>query len=136
MPWISLAFNFLKGNTAFYIALAIAGVIIVGLWLRLDTQNARLEKAESDLNISLEANHKLFISLNAMKLEHARQIEAISGANAEKEQIRERVEYVNRYIYKKYESGEDNLTKLFNSMVERLWSEQNASSERSGASEG
>ncbi|TNH32527.1 hypothetical protein [Campylobacter helveticus] len=136
MFWLNAGLNFLKGNTAFYIALALAGAIILGLWLRLDAQNAKLDKAKSDLNISLEANNKLYLSIETMKLEHQKQMEAVKGANEAKELVKERVEYVNRYIYKEYEKGENNLTKLFNAMVYRLWNEQNASGERGGASQG
>lgn len=108
--------SFFKRSAFFYIALG-----IVFLYLRLEVEKARYEKAKSDLNISLEANHNLALSLEALKLEHKKQIEAISGANEAKEQVKERIEYVNRYIYKEYERGENNLTKLFNAMANRLW---------------
>ncbi|MCA5589848.1 hypothetical protein LA342_08755 [Campylobacter upsaliensis] len=99
------------------------------LTLSLEAQKARYEKVKNDLNISLEANYNLALSLETLKLEHKKQIEAISEANEEKEQVKERIEYVNRYIVKKYESGENNLTKLFNAMANRLW-EQNWAANR------
>lgn len=113
----------------FYISLALALGAIGFLTLSLEAEKARHEKAKSDLNLSLEANHNLALSLETLKLEHRKQIEAISGANEAKEQVKERIEYVNRYIYKEYKKGENNLTKLFNAMVSRLW-EQNASASR------
>ncbi|EBD1777521.1 hypothetical protein FHQ59_00035 [Campylobacter jejuni] len=113
--------GFFKGNMFFYIALALALGGIGFLYLSLEAQKARYEKAKSDLNISLEANYNLALSLETLKLDHKKQIEAISGANEAKEQVKERIEYVNRYIVKKYESGENNLTKLFNAMVSGLW---------------
>ena len=126
---ISTILGFFKGNMFFYISLALALGAIGFLTLSLEAQKARYEKVKNDLNISLEANYNLALSLETLKLEHKKQIEAISGANEEKEQVKERIEYVNRYIVKKYESGENNLTKLFNAMANRLW-EQNATTNR------
>ncbi|EAH9380336.1 hypothetical protein EYB11_03925 [Campylobacter upsaliensis] len=126
---VSTILGFFKGNMFFYISLALALGAIGFLTLSLEAQKARYEKVKNDLNISLEANYNLALSLETLKLEHRKQIEAISGANEAKEQVKERIEYVNRYIVKKYESGENNLTKLFNAMVSRLW-EQNASTNR------
>ncbi|EOA2818403.1 hypothetical protein ACHZFL_000878 [Campylobacter upsaliensis] len=126
---VSTILGFFKGNMFFYISLALALGAIGFLTLSLEAQKARYEKAKSDLNISLEANHNLALSLETLKLEHRKQIEAISGANEAKEQVKERIEYVNRYIYKEYKKGENNLTKLFNAMVSRLW-EQNATTNR------
>ncbi|WP_270971876.1 hypothetical protein [Campylobacter upsaliensis] len=122
---ISTILGFFKGNMFFYISLALALGAIGFLTLSLEAQKARYEKVKNDLNISLEANYNLALSIETLKLEHKKQIKAISEANEEKEQVKERIEYVNRYIVKKYESGENNLTKLFNAMVSRLW-EQNA----------
>ncbi|EAJ1689008.1 hypothetical protein CK733_02645 [Campylobacter upsaliensis] len=126
---VSTILGFFKGNMFFYISLALALGAIGFLTLSLEAEKARHEKAKSDLNLSLEANHNLALSLETLKLEHRKQIEAISGANEAKEQVKERIEYVNRYIYKEYKKGENNLTKLFNTMVSRLW-EQNASTNR------
>ena len=126
---ISTILGFFKGNMFFYISLALALGVIGFLTLSLEAQKARYEKVKNDLNISLEANYNLALSIETLKLEHKKQIEAISEANEEKEQVKERIEYVNRYIVKKYESGENNLTKLFNAMANRLW-EQNATTNR------
>ena len=126
---ISTILGFFKGNMFFYISLALALGVIGFLTLSLEAQKARYEKEKNDLNISLEANYNLALSIETLKLEHKKQIEAISEANEEKEQVKERIEYVNRYIVKKYESGENNLTKLFNAMANRLW-EQNATTNR------
>ncbi|CAM3373372.1 hypothetical protein CAUP111243_01420 [Campylobacter upsaliensis] len=126
---ISTILGFFKGNMFFYISLALALGAIGFLTLSLEAQKARYEKVKNDLNISLEANYNLALSLETLKLEHKKQIEAISEANEEKEQVKERIEYVNRYIVKKYESGENNLTKLFNAMANRLW-EQNWAANR------
>ncbi len=122
---ISTILGFFKGKMFFYVSLALALGGIGFLILSLEAQKARYEKVKSDLKLSLEANHNLVLSIETLKLEHRKQIEAISGANEAKEQVKERVEYVNRYIVKKYESGENNLTELFNAMANRLW-EQNA----------
>ncbi|EOV4087356.1 hypothetical protein ACOPJR_001599 [Campylobacter upsaliensis] len=126
---VSTILGFFKGNMFFYISLALALGAIGFLYLSLEAEKARYEKAKSDLNLSLEANYNLALSLETLKLEHRKQIEAISGANEAKEQVKERIEYVNRYIYKEYKKGENNLTKLFNAMANRLW-EQNASASR------
>ncbi|EOW0926832.1 hypothetical protein ACN2DH_001634 [Campylobacter upsaliensis] len=126
---VSTILGFFKGNMFFYISLALALGAIGFLYLSLEAEKARYEKAKSDLNISLEANYNLALSLETLKLEHKKQIEAISEANEAKEQVKERIEYVNRYIVKKYKSGENNLTKLFNAMANRLW-EQNTTTNR------
>lgn len=126
---VSTILGFFKGNMFFYVSLALTLGAVGFLYLSLEVEKARYEKAKSDLNISLEANYNLALGLETLKLEHRKQIEAISGANEEKEQVKERIEYVNRYIYKEYKKGENNLTKLFNAMVSRLW-EQNATTNR------
>ena len=100
---ISTILGFFKGNMFFYISLALALGAIGFLTLSLEAQKARYEKVKNDLNISLEANYNLALSLETLKLEHKKQIEAISGEN--------------------------NLTKLFNAMANRLW-EQNATTNR------
>ncbi|EIN6487073.1 hypothetical protein LPX05_001863, partial [Campylobacter coli] len=43
----------------------------------------------------------------------------------QKNQVQERVQYVKEYIYK---SNENNITKLFNDVVDRLWGANSTSS--------
>ncbi|RTI79991.1 hypothetical protein C3I10_09305, partial [Campylobacter jejuni] len=56
---------------------------------------------------------------------HKTELKALNEANKEKNQVQERVQYVKEYIYK---SNENNITKLFNDVVDRLWDANSTSS--------
>ncbi|EJH2755967.1 hypothetical protein NDR74_001964, partial [Campylobacter coli] len=80
---------------------------------------------QSDLALALEINRNNEAKLKELTQIHKAELKAINEANTQKNQVQERVQYVKEYIYK---SNENNLTKLFNDVVDRLWDDNCASS--------
>ncbi|MCV3375023.1 hypothetical protein [Campylobacter sp. IFREMER_LSEM_CL2151] len=115
--------SFLFNNAKLYIALALMLMLNVFLYLKLDSTNVKLEKSQSDLNLALGVNNELTKITQELKIRHEQELKALFYANAQKNQIKTRVDDVKNYISK---SNETNTTKLFNAMLDRLW-EQNTS---------
>ncbi|MFY4765526.1 hypothetical protein ACOTVC_01400 [Campylobacter sp. GB48] len=115
--------NLLFNNTKLYIALALMFMLNVFLYLKLDSTNAKLEKSQSDLKLALGVNNELTRITQELKIRHKQELKALFYANAQKNQIKTRVDDVKNYISK---SNGTNTTKLFNAMLDRLW-EQNTS---------
>ncbi|TEY03624.1 DUF1374 domain-containing protein [Campylobacter sp. US33a] len=114
-------------NFNFYIY-AILAITLGFLYLRLDSTKARLEKSQSDLALAVEINKNNEVKLKELTQIHKKELKAINEANNQKNEVKERIEYVKEYIYK---SNENNLTKLFNGMVDRLWEHNSTSSNQS-----
>ncbi|EKP0481070.1 hypothetical protein P2V50_001362 [Campylobacter coli] len=117
--------NLLSGNAKLYIALVLMAILTGYFYLRLDSTKAKLEKSQSDLALALEINRNNEAKLKELTQIHKAELKAINEANNQKNQVQERVQYVKEYIYK---SNENNLTKLFNDVVDRLWDANRASS--------
>ncbi|EAI4884743.1 hypothetical protein BHV01_02625 [Campylobacter coli] len=117
--------NLLFGNAKLYIALVLMAILAGYFYLRLDSTKAKLEKSQSDLALALEINRNNEAKLKELTQIHKAELKAINEANNQKNQVQERVQYVKEYIYK---SNENNLTKLFNNVVDRLWDANRASS--------
>lgn len=103
---ISFALSFFSGDKKLYIALGLSLILLGYFYLRLDSTKAKLEKSQSDLALALEINRN-------------------NEANNQKNEVQKKVQYVKEYIYK---SNENNLTKLFNNVVDRLWDDNSTSS--------
>ncbi|EIR9802254.1 hypothetical protein LYY44_001577 [Campylobacter coli] len=116
--------NLLFGNAKLYIALVLMAILAGYFYLRLDSTKAELEKSQSDLALALEINRNNEAKLKELTQIHKAELKAINEANNQKNQVQERVQYVKEYIYK---SNENNLTKLFNNVVDRLWDANRAS---------
>ncbi|EAL2698447.1 hypothetical protein AZ702_07990 [Campylobacter coli] len=116
--------NLLFGNAKLYIALVSMAILAGYFYLRLDSTKAELEKSQSDLALALEINRNNEAKLKELTQIHKAELKAINEANNQKNQVQERVQYVKEYIYK---SNENNLTKLFNDVVDRLWDANRAS---------
>ncbi|AJD04873.1 hypothetical protein [Campylobacter lari] len=110
--------NLLFKNTKLYIALALMLILNVFLYLKLDSTNAKLEKSQNDLNLALGVNNELTRITRELKIRHEQELKALFHANTQKNQIKTRVDDVKNYISK---SNETNTTKLFNTMLDRLW---------------
>ncbi|HFZ5049128.1 TPA: hypothetical protein ACIKZ5_001285 [Campylobacter coli] len=110
--------NLLFGNAKLYIALVLMAILAGYFYLRLDSTKAKLEKSQSDLALALEINRNNEAKLKELTQIHKAELKAINEANNQKNQVQERVQYVKEYIYK---SNENNITKLFNDVVDRLW---------------
>ncbi|EHJ7779963.1 hypothetical protein KB098_001289 [Campylobacter coli] len=116
--------NLLFGNAKLYIALVSMAILAGYFYLRLDSTKAKLEKSQSDLALALEINRNNEAKLKELTQIHKAELKAINEANNQKKQAQERVQYVKEYIYK---SNENNITKLFNNVVDRLWDANRAS---------
>ncbi|EOA4272577.1 DUF1374 domain-containing protein [Campylobacter coli] len=117
--------NLLFGNAKLYIALALMAILAGYFYLRLDSTKAKLEKSQNDLALALEINKNNEARLKELTQIHKTELKALNEANNQKNQVQERVQYVKEYIYK---SNENNITKLFNDVVDRLWDANRASS--------
>ncbi|EAK0763526.1 hypothetical protein ACRI8G_000286 [Campylobacter coli] len=117
--------NLLFGNAKLYIALVLMAILAGYFYLRLDSTKAKLEKSRSDLALALKVNENNQEKLKELNQIHKTELKALNEANNQKNQVQERVQYVKEYIYK---SNENNLTKLFNNVVDRLWDANRASS--------
>lgn len=117
--------NLLFGNAKLYIALALMAILAGYFYLRLDSTQAKLEKSQNDLALALEINKNNEARLKELTQIHKTELKALNEANNQKNQVQERVQYVKEYIYK---SNENNITKLFNDVVDRLWDTNSTSS--------
>ncbi|EAI6284389.1 hypothetical protein CDB59_09310 [Campylobacter coli] len=119
--------NLLFGNAKLYIALVLMAILAGYFYLRLDSTKAELEKSQSDLALALEINRNNEAKLKELTQIHKAELKAINEANNQKNEVQKKVQYVKEYIYK---SNENNITKLFNNVVDRLWDANRASSNK------
>lgn len=117
--------NLLFGNTKLYIALVLMAILAGYFYLRLDSTKAKLEKSRSDLALALKVNENNQEKLKELNQIHKTELKALNEANNQKNEVQKKVQYVKEYIYK---SNENNLTKLFNNVVDRLWDANSTSS--------
>ncbi|EDP3961182.1 TPA: hypothetical protein ACH6H0_000807 [Campylobacter jejuni] len=118
-------FSYILGDKKLYIALVLMTILAGYFYLRLDSTQAKLEKSQNDLALALEINKNNEARLKELTQIHKAELKAINEANKEKNQVQERVQYVKKYIYT---SNENNITKLFNDVVDRLWDANSTSS--------
>ncbi|EHN6916908.1 hypothetical protein KJK76_001775 [Campylobacter jejuni] len=119
--------NLLFGNAKLYIALVLMAILAGYFYLRLDSTKAKLEKSQSDLALALKINENNQEKLKELNQIHKIELNALNEANTQKNEVKERIEYVKEYIYK---SSENNITKLFNDVVDRLWDANSTSSKQ------
>ncbi|EAJ1115612.1 hypothetical protein CF347_03015 [Campylobacter coli] len=119
--------NLLFGNAKLYIALVLMAILAGYFYLRLDSTKAKLEKSQSDLALALEINRNNEAKLKELTQIHKAELKAINEANNQKNEVQKKVQYVKEYIYK---SNENNITKLFNNVVDRLWDANSTSSNK------
>ncbi|EAL2421491.1 hypothetical protein A0M37_02930 [Campylobacter jejuni] len=117
--------NLLFGNAKLYIALVLMTILAGYFYLRLDSTKAKLEKSQSDLVLALKINENNQEKLKELNQIHKTELNALNEANKEKNKVQERVQYVKKYIYT---SNENNITMLFNDVVDRLWDTNSTSS--------
>ncbi|ECK7763780.1 TPA: hypothetical protein SB196_001418 [Campylobacter coli] len=116
--------NLLFGNAKLYIALVLMAILAGYFYLRLDSTKAKLEKSRSDLALALKVNENNQEKLKELNQIHKTELKALNEANNQKNEVQKKVQYVKEYIYK---SNENNLTKLFNNVVDRLWDDNSTS---------
>ncbi|MDI26699.1 hypothetical protein DLL64_04050 [Campylobacter coli] len=124
---ISFALSFFSGDKKLYITLGLSLILLGYFYLRLDSTKAKLEKSQSDLALALEINRNNEAKLKELTQIHKAELKAINEANNQKNEVQKKVQYVKEYIYK---SNENNITKLFNDVVDRLWDANRASSNK------
>ncbi|WP_435369800.1 hypothetical protein [Campylobacter jejuni] len=122
---MSSIFSYILGDKKLYIALVLMTILAGYFYLRLDSTQAKLEKSQNDLALALEINKNNEARLKELTQIHKAELKAINEANNQKNEVKERIEYVKEYIYK---SNENNITKLFNDVVDRLWDANSTSS--------
>ncbi|EAI3141005.1 hypothetical protein GAX49_09100 [Campylobacter coli] len=122
---ISFALSFFSGDKKLYIALGLSFILLGYFYLRLDSTKAKLEKSQSDLALALKINENNQEKLKELNQIHKTELKALNEANNQKNEVQKKVQYVKEYIYK---SNENNITKLFNDVVDRLWDDNCASS--------
>ncbi|EIG1075978.1 hypothetical protein HIW16_001836 [Campylobacter coli] len=116
--------NLLFGNAKLYIALVSMAILAGYFYLRLDRTKVKLEKSQSDLALALQINQNNKEKLKELTKIHNAELKALNEANNQKNEVQKKVQYVKEYIYK---SNENNITKLFNDVVDRLWDANRAS---------
>ncbi len=116
--------NLLFGNAKLYIALVLMAILAGYFYLRLDSTKAKLEKSQSDLALALKVNENNQEKLKELNQIHKTELKALNEANNQKNEVQKKVQYVKEYIYK---SNENNITKLFNDVVDRLWDDNSTS---------
>ncbi|EAH6552699.1 hypothetical protein LU228_001642 [Campylobacter coli] len=121
---ISFALSFFSGDKKLYIALGLSFILLGYFYLRLDSTKAKLEKSQSDLALALKVNENNQEKLKELTKIHNAELKALNEANNQKNEVQKKVQYVKEYIYK---SNENNITKLFNNVVDRLWDENSTS---------
>ncbi|WP_063266099.1 hypothetical protein [Campylobacter coli] len=119
--------NLLFGNAKLYIALVLMAILAGYFYLRLDSTKAELEKSQSDLALALKVNENNQEKLKELNQIHKTELKALNEANNQKNEVQKKVQYVKEYIYK---SNENNITKLFNNVVDRLWDANSTSSNK------
>ncbi|EAI2582676.1 hypothetical protein JKX52_000451 [Campylobacter coli] len=119
--------NLLFGNAKLYIALVLMAILAGYFYLRLDSTKAKLEKSRSDLALALKVNENNQEKLKELNQIHKTELKALNEANNQKNEVQKKVQYVKEYIYK---SNENNITKLFNDVVDRLWNSNSTSSNK------
>lgn len=122
---ISFALSFFSGDKKLYIALGLSFILLGYFYLRLDSTKAKLEKSQSDLALALKVNENNQEKLKELTKIHNAELKALNEANNQKNEVQKKVQYVKEYIYK---SNENNITKLFNNVVDRLWDDNSTSS--------
>ncbi|TQR42924.1 hypothetical protein DMB95_00030 [Campylobacter sp. MIT 12-8780] len=124
MSFIFKIVSFFGSNSGLYV---LAGALIslvlawVG-WLFYALDEARLanELLKRDLNTTLEANVKFEADLKALEQRKTQELQALASVSKANEKLNERVVYVQKILYK---NKDNNLTELFNAVLECLWGE-------------
>ncbi len=122
---MSSIFSYILGDKKLYIALVLMTILAGYFYLRLDSTQAKLEKSQNDLDLALKINENNQEKLKELNQIHKTELKALNEANNQKNEVKERIEYVKEYIY---ESNENNITKLFNDVIDRLWDANSTSS--------
>lgn len=121
---VNLIFGLFGGNKKYFIIIATLGIFTGCLYLKLNSVNETLEKTKNDLNVTLQANKNLSDSIEFLVQRHELELKILNSINLENQFLKDNVNETKQFIKN---SRENNTTKLFNIMVNRLWGENSAS---------
>lgn len=117
---ISFLVNFLTGGKKSILIIAVLAIFSCFLYIELSLLNDKLIKAKIDLKSTLQANENLADSIEFLIQKQEAELKIINSINIENDILKEKINDTNNFINA---SAENNITKLFNAMVDRLWNE-------------
>ena len=125
MPVMNMAIVSLHHSLAMKLKI-ILGILLfsafVSLLFYIKALKADNERLNLELNLAINANKSLEASLNESLKRHEKELRLLSEARQDEKEVQEKIIKVKEYVYK---SNENNLTKLFNDVVSRLWTKAN-----------
>lgn len=121
---VNLIFGIFSGNKKYFIIIATLGIFAGCLYLKLNSVNETLEKTKNDLNITLQANKNLTDSIEILVKRHEVELKILNSINSENQLLKDNINETTQFIK---HSSENNITKLFNFMADRLWGENSVS---------
>lgn len=121
---INLIFGIFSGSKKYFIIIATLGIFAGCLYLKLNSVNETLEKTKNDLNITLQANKNLTDSIEILVKRHEVELKILNSINSENQLLKDNINETTQFIK---HSSENNITKLFNFMADRLWGENSVS---------
>lgn len=121
---INLIFGFFSGDKKFFLIIATLGIFSGFLYLKLNLVNEDYEKTKNDLNVTLQANQNLADTIELIIQRHDAELNILSSFNLEANNLKDKLNDTKNFIKN---NSENNITKLFNLMVSRMWSENSIS---------
>ncbi|MBX1020834.1 hypothetical protein I9086_00125 [Campylobacter jejuni] len=121
---INLIFGFFSGDKKYFLIIATLGIFAGFLFLKLNSVNEDYEKTKNDLNITLQANQNLADTIELIVKRHDAELNILSSFNLEANNLKDKLNDTKNFIKN---NSENNITKLFNLMVSRMWSENSIS---------
>lgn len=121
---INLIFGFFSGDKKYFLIIATLGIFAGFLYLKLNSVNEDYEKTKNDLNITLQANQNLADTIELIVKRHDAELNILSSFNLEANNLKDKLNDTKNFIKN---NSENNITKLFNLMVSRMWSENSIS---------
>lgn len=97
--------------------------LISVLYYYIKSIENELESTKKDLSNAVNANISLEIANKNLKERHLKELKAVGELNEINENLLKGLADAKDFIYK---SNENNLTKLFNELTFRLWSEKSS----------
>ncbi|EFS7927554.1 hypothetical protein HW053_001640 [Campylobacter jejuni] len=121
---INLIFGFFSGDKKYFLIIATLGIFSGFLYLKLNLVNEDYEKTKNDLNVTLQANQNLADTIELIIQRHDAELNILSSFNLEANNLKDKLNDTKNFIKN---NSENNITKLFNLMVSRMWSENSIS---------
>lgn len=120
-------FSWVLGDTKLYIVIALLAVLSGFLYLRLDNTSLKLNQAQADLDKVVKINKDNEAKLWELKAEYDKQIKLFKDLNTEKGDLQKKVNDVKIFIKSSQKYNDNNLTHIFNGVIDRLWDDNKSS---------